>query len=427
MPGSPASHPPTADPPGADARAAALAARLAAVRARSVALTEALSPEDMTVQSMPDASPVKWHLAHTTWFFETFVLGPHAGTEPFDPAWAYLFNSYYEAAGPRHPRPRRGLITRPSVGEVLAWRAHVDSLLAAVVPRLRAAEALDLVELGLNHEQQHQELILTDVKHLLALNPLLPAMRPPLPPASGRAARPARWIGHDGGLLDVGWDGRGFAFDNEGPRHRVWIDAFRIADRPVSCGEWLAFMADGGYATAALWLSDGWAAVNAAGWRAPFHWRDAGDGDWRVFTLAGERPVDPAEPVAHVSHYEADAYARWAGARLPTEAEWEVVAARQPATGTFADAGRFHPSPLVGPSWHGEVWEWTASAYLPYPGFRTAPGAVGEYNGKFMSGQMVLRGGSCATPTGHVRPTYRNFFPPGVRWQFTGLRLATSG
>lgn len=415
-------------------RAALLAARLAATRARSVALTDGLSAEDMVVQSMPDASPVKWHLAHTTWFFETFVLGPHAGQPPHDPAWAYLFNSYYVAAGERHPRSRRGLVTRPGVAEVLEWRAQVDRRLAAFLETDPAADALDLIDLGIAHEQQHQELLLTDLKHLLAQNPLRHLLRPARPGTEDRASGvppPLGWVEHPGGLVEVGHAGSGFAYDNEGPRHRVWLEPFALADRPVSCGEWLAFMADGGYATPSLWLSDGWALVQAEGWRAPLYWRDAGDGDWRVFTLSGERRPDPAESVAHVSQYEADAFARWAagvqagpGGRLPTEAEWETVAALRAPSGTFADAGRYHPAPLSGPSWYGEVWDWTASAYLPYPGFRTAAGAVGEYNGKFMSGQMVLRGGSCATPAGHVRPTYRNFFPPAARWQFSGLRLA---
>ncbi|WP_119677944.1 ergothioneine biosynthesis protein EgtB [Indioceanicola profundi] len=412
---------PAANPP-------ALAERLAQVRARSLALAEGLSPEDMVVQSMPDASPVKWHLAHTTWFFETFVLGPQAGQPPLRPEWGYLFNSYYEAAGPRHPRPRRGLLTRPPVAEVLEWRSLVDRRLMDFLAQDPSAEAQALIELGLNHEQQHQELILTDLKHLLSGNSLMPAYRE-RPEQEPSPAPPLGWAEHPGGLAEIGWDGKGFAFDNEGPRHKVWLEPFAIADRPVTCGEWLAFMADGGYRDPSLWLSDGWAAVRAEGWEAPAYWRRDEDGGWVQFTLAGERPVNQAEPVAHVSLYEADAFARWAsaqwtGARLPTEAEWEMTVGGRKPTGGFADAWRFHPQPLTGPSWWGEVWEWTGSAYLAYPGFRPAEGAVGEYNGKFMSGQMVLRGGSCATPEGHVRPTYRNFFPPAARWQFSGLRLA---
>jgi len=406
-------------------RLSALKDRLLSVRARTLALVAGLSAEDMVVQSMPDASPVKWHLAHTTWFFETFVLVPHAGRAPVNPDWGYLFNSYYDAVGPRHPRPRRGLLTRPPVAEVLAWRSAVDAALADLLEAEVPPAVLDLLELGLNHEQQHQELILTDVKHLLSGNSLRPAWRTPADTAPGPVP-PLGWVAHPGGLVEIGHGGGGFAFDNEGPRHRVWLEPFRLADRPVTCGEWLAFMADGGYRTPALWLSDGWALVQQQGWEAPGYWEQGEEG-WTRFTLSGQRPVDPAVPVAHVSQYEADAFARWAGARLPTEAEWEAVAAAHaPEDDTgFAEDDRADPAPLTGPSWYGRVWEWTASAYLPYPGFRPAEGAVGEYNGKFMSGQMVLRGGSCATPAGHVRASYRNFFPPAARWQFSGLRLAT--
>lgn len=399
---------------------AQLAQALARVRARTLALVEGLSPEDMVVQSMPDASPAKWHLAHTTWFFEQFVLVPH-GVPPFRPGWDYLFNSYYEAVGPRHPRPSRGLLTRPPVAEVLQWRAHVDGQLALLLADDPASAVLDLVCLGLHHEQQHQELLLTDIKHLLAQHPL-----PALAPAAPRGpVPPLGWHDHPGGLMEVGFRGGGFSYDNEGPRHHVWLAPFQIADRPVCNGEWLRFMADGGYATPSLWLADGWARVQADGWEAPLYWYPGEDGRWWHFTLEGCRPVDPAEPVCHVSQYEADAFARWAGVRLPTEAEWEV-----------AMMGRFHPGPAHGPdiALHpapmggaqpgGAVWEWTGSAYLPYPGYRPAPGAIGEYNGKFMSGQMVLRGGSCATPPGHSRPSYRNFFPAHARWQFAGLRVA---
>lgn len=406
-------------------RPARLAARFAAIRAGSLRLTEGLSAEDMAVQSMPDASPVKWHLAHTTWFFETFVLVPQGGRAPWRDGWGYLFNSYYDAIGARHPRPQRGLLTRPGVAEVLDWRRHVDAAMADLLTAAPSPAVLDLVELGLNHEQQHQELILTDLKHLLSHNPMHPAAYARDGQAQGRNLPPPGWIEHAGGLVEIGRDNAGFAFDHEGPRHRVWLEPFRLADRPVSTGEWLAFMADGGYRTPSLWLADGWAAVQAEGWQAPAYWRPAEDGGWTVFTLAGEQPPDPAEPVIHVSHYEADAFARWAagcraGTRLPTEAEWEAASPDlRPATGV-------HPAAMTGPCAPGTVWEWTGSAYLPYPGYVPASGAVGEYNGKFMSGQMVLRGASCATPPDHSRRSYRNFFPPATRWQVTGLRLACS-
>jgi ergothioneine biosynthesis protein EgtB len=410
-------------PAGSIEAAAGLAGRFAAVRAASLALAAPLSAEDMGAQSMPDASPVKWHLAHTTWFFDCFVLAPHAGVTTAPEGWGVLFNSYYEAAGPRHPRPQRGLLTRPGLDEVVDWRGRVDQTLAAWLASGSAVpEALALVELGLQHEQQHQELILTDLKHLLSLNPLYPAYHHGAPAAALEAASPAAgWLEHPGGLVEIGHAGPGFAFDNETPRHRVWLEPFALADRPVSCGEWLDFMADGGYRTPTLWLSDGWAAVQQQGWQAPLYWSCEGEGGWRQFTLLGERAIDPAEPVCHVSHYEADAFARWAGARLPSEAEWEALAPRLPADPAPALP---HPAVLRRPTGPGRVWEWTASAYLPYPGYRPLPGAVGEYNGKFMSGQMVLRGGSWASPPGHARPAYRNFFPPAARWQAAGLRLA---
>ena len=400
-----------------------LSSRYAAVRAATEALAAPLSAEDQQVQSMPDVSPTKWHLAHTTWFFETFLLGPELqGYEPFDPAFHYLFNSYYEAEGPRQPRPERGLITRPSLERVLAYRAHVDAGMARLLASGSAGRVADLVELGLNHEQQHQELILMDIKHVLSRNPLKPAYHA-APAAASREPAPLRWQAFPAGLRQIGHGGDGFAFDNERPRHRVYLEAFEIADRLTTCGEYLGFIEDGGYRRPELWLSDGWAMVQAEGWTAPLYWSGGEDG-WRMFSLHGERPVDPAEPVCHLSHYEADAYARWAAARLPTEAEWETAA----GSSALEDSGGLHPSPDAGGEGlrqlGGQVWQWTASAYLPYPRFRTAPGAVGEYNGKFMSGQMALRGSACVTPPGHARITYRNFFPPQARWAFAGVRLA---
>jgi ergothioneine biosynthesis protein EgtB len=381
-------------------------ARFRAVRTRTESLAAALSPEDQCVQSMPDASPAKWHRAHTTWFFEQFILRPHAPAyRQFDPHFAYLFNSYYEQAGARHPRPQRGLLTRPDVAAIGAYRAHVDAAMDTLLAGALPDDVVALVELGLQHEQQHQELLLTDILHAFALNPLAPAACPGWqePPV---AQGPAVMLALDGGAASVGHGGDGFAFDNESPRHTVHLAPFRIADRLVRNAEWQAFIADGGYRTPTLWMSDGWAAAQAEGWHAPLHWRDGDDG-WRQMGLGGLAALDPAAPVRHVSWYEADAFARWAGARLPTEAEWEVAAADP----RFAEGT-------------GHVWQWTESAYRPYPGFRPPAGAVGEYNGKFMVNQMVLRGGSLATPPGHARPTYRNFFHPDRRWQFTGLRLA---
>ncbi len=377
------------------------------VRQRTEALAQPLGPEDQVVQSMPDASPTKWHRAHTTWFFEEFLLRPAGGHTPVDPAYRYLFNSYYEAVGPRQARPERGLLTRPTVEEVAAYRERVDTVVVELLER----GPQPLLELGLHHEEQHQELLLMDVAHLFSLNPLRPTYAAAGPhPAATTPSTDGGWIDVDGGASEVGHDGDGFAFDNEGPRHAVLLGPFRIADRPVTCGDWRAFVEDGGYARPELWLSDGWAAVREHGWDAPAYWRRV-DHEWLVTTLAGERPVVAAEPVVHVSYYEADAFARWSGARLPTETEWEVV-----ATDRWSRAEE---------QWHGAVWQWTASAYLPYPGFRPAAGAVGEYNGKFMVNQHVLRGGCCATPPGHSRPTYRNFFPPHARWAFSGVRLAS--
>jgi ergothioneine biosynthesis protein EgtB len=371
---------------------------------------------------MPDASPAKWHLAHTTWFFETFVLKAHvAGYREFDSAYGYLFNSYYNALGARHPRPERGMLSRPSLQEVRAYREHVDHAIldAKDVP-------LALIELGLQHEQQHQELVLTDLKHLLSRNPLKPAYQKHWPLTPIRARKP-RWVGFMGGLHEIGHEGAGFAFDNETPRHKVWLEDFEIASHPVTHGDFADFIDDGGYRRPELWLSAGWDAVQARGWRAPEYWVRRDDA-WHTFTLHGEVAVDRNTPICHVSFYEADAYARWANARLPSEAEWEVAARSSPVQGNFVESGALHPLALredaVLAQLFGDVWEWTRSDYAPYPGYRPAAGAVGEYNGKFMSGQYVLRGGSCATPASHTRATYRNFFPPEARWQFSGLRLA---
>jgi ergothioneine biosynthesis protein EgtB len=404
-------------------RGVAITERYAEVRALTDTLAAPLSAEDQTVQSMPDVSPTKWHRAHTTWFFETFVLPrAEAGYRPFHPDFAYLFNSYYEAVGARHPRAERGLLSRPGIAEIADYREHVDDAMLTAIATM-APELLDLVELGLHHEQQHQELLIMDIKHVLSTNPLRPAYRSRLVAAPGED-RALRWTEHEGGLVEVGHDGNGFAFDNESPRHHQYLEPYVLADRPVSCGDWLAFMADDGYHRADIWLSDGWAAVQQQGWEAPLYWEATEDG-WQVFTLAGMKPIDPSEPVCHLSYYEADAFAHWSGARLPTEAEWEHAAAGTPVAGRFLDLDALHPrGDTDANSLFGDVWQWTASAYLPYPRFHPAAGAVGEYNGKFMVNQHVLRGGCCATPPGHVRETYRNFFPPAARWAFSGARLA---
>jgi ergothioneine biosynthesis protein EgtB len=404
----------------------ALAAAWRRVRASSEALTEGLSAEDQALQSMPDASPTKWQLGHTTWFFETLVLMPHLpGYRPPDERFARLFNSYYESLGPRHPRPQRGLLSRPSLDEVWAYRRHVDEAIEHLVADGGAATwqvAAPLLELGLHHEQQHQELMLTDLLHLFSLNPLAPAWRAAAPAQEQAATAPPRWHGVDAGLVEVGHGGSGFAFDNEGPRHRVFLPPFELADRLVSNAEYQAFIDDGGYREPRWWLSDGWATVQAQGWSAPPYWRD----DGQQFTLHGLLPIDPAAPVAHLSGYEAAAYAAWAGARLPTEFEWEAAAQ---VLGDDAQPTRYQldhvvPCQPAPGRLSGELWQWTSSAYAPYPGFRPLPGPAAEYNGKFMINQLVLRGGSCATPPGHARRTYRNFFPPAARWQFSGLRLA---
>ncbi|MGZ6017441.1 MAG: ergothioneine biosynthesis protein EgtB [Phenylobacterium sp.] len=402
--------------------------RYRAVRQATEALTRSLTPEDQLAQSMPDASPTKWHLAHSTWFWETFLLVPSlAGYKPFDPRFHFLFNSYYEALGPRQPRPERGLLTRPSLDDVIAYRAHVDAAMATLLGQGRS-DLAPLVDLGLAHEEQHQELILMDILHLFAASPLQPAYAPPRNQGVAAAADPLRFVGFDGGLVEIGCSGGGFAFDNEGPRHKVWLERFELADRLVTNGEWLAFMADGGYRRPELWLAEGWARAQAEGWDAPLYWQPNEDGSWSAMTLHGLRPLDPAAPVGHVSFYEAEAYAAWAGARLPTEAEWEHAAQGLPVAGNFTGSGRLEataPPPGAGlRQMFGDLWEWTRSAYAPYPGFKPAAGAVGEYNGKFMAGQFVLRGGASVTPTGHVRASYRNFFYPQQRWMFSGVRLA---
>jgi ergothioneine biosynthesis protein EgtB len=397
------------------------------VRDLTERLAAPLSAEDQTVQSMPDVSPTKWHRAHMTWFFETFVLGPHAaGYRPYDDSFAYIFNSYYEALGDRHPRAERGHISRPGIAEVARYREFVDEAMEELLNGEVDPAVADLVTLGLNHEQQHQELLLMDIKNVLSRSPLHPAYMAPDDIGECRTPPRTGWLEHDGGVAEIGHDGQGFGFDNEFPRHPVYLTPFALADRPVTSGEWMAFMEDDGYRRPEFWLSDGWAVVTTQGWQAPLYWfRDDDAGPWLEFTLAGARPVDPEAPVCHVSYYEADAFAHWTGKRLPTEAEWEAVATTSATGSNFLGSGVPHPRPAVTTNaLMGDVWEWTSSAYTPYPGFRAAPGAVGEYNGKFMVSQYVLRGGCCATPPGHTRPTYRNFFPPGARWAFSGVRLA---
>src|SRR5689334_13714308 len=390
--------------------------------------------EDYVIQAMPDVSPPKWHLAHTSWFFETFILAvaspgyrsPHA-------SYAYLFNSYYVAAGERHCRPKRGLLSRPTVEDVYRYRAHVDEHMTAFLENLRGEQFerwSPIVELGLHHEQQHQELLLSDVKYNFACNPLRPAYVPLRAPAPARAVNPIQWIGFPAGVYWIGHDGQGFAFDNESPRHRTFLDRFELASRPVTNKEYLNFIGDGGYKRPELWLSMGWDTAQRERWQAPLYW-ELRDGTWWMMTLAGMQPMREDEPVCHVSYYEADGYARWADARLPTEAEWEVAATPLPISGNFVEQQTFHPAPISQTETSGslgkvfgDVWEWTQSHYSPYPGYAAASDALGEYNGKFMANQFVLRGGSCATSVSHIRPTYRNFFPADARWQFTGIRLA---
>ncbi len=403
--------------------------RFREVRAATVGLATPLSDADATVQSMPDASPAKWHLAHTTWFFESMVLASDSSNyKVFDERFNFLFNSYYESVGARHPRPQRGLLTRPTLAEVLAYREHVDSGIAQLLQKTPVPTALAVIELGCHHEQQHQELLLTDILHLFAQNPLRPAYRESVPLPVEVIDRSQAYRSFPGGLVDIGHPGEGFAFDCEGPRHAEQIEPYRLSDRLVTNREWAEFIADGGYRNPLLWLSDGWAMVRSDAWSAPLYWEDR-DGEFWSMTLRGAQPVDPDAPVTHVSYFEADAFATWANRRLPTEAEWEAAAQGVAVEGNFANSGRLRPRPAPAPAgdlrqMFGDVWEWTRSAFMPYPRFRPIAGALGEYNGKFMSGQFVLRGGSCATPADHVRASYRNFFPPQARWQFSGLRLA---
>jgi ergothioneine biosynthesis protein EgtB len=407
-----------------------LTGRFRRIRRQTEELCRPLAIEDYGLQSMPETSPPKWHLAHTTWFFETFLLSRfHDGYRPFHPEFSFLFNSYYNAVGPRWARPERGLLSRPTVEEVYRYRRSIDDEVSELLngPKGRRSEVVELCTLGLNHEQQHQELILTDIKHAFAKNPLRPVYRET--PAARGDAPPVSWIRFPQGIVEIGHQGPEFAFDNELPRHRALVHDYLLAGRLTTNAEYQAFMAAGGYQRPEVWLSDGWAAKQTNDWNAPLYWHETPDG-WMQMTLAGWRPVVGDEPVCHVSYYEADAYARWAQARLPTEAEWET-AAGQPLAGHFLDAGNFHPlatpaSDDSGPVYalYGDVWQWTASPYVPYPGYQPAAGALGEYNGKFMCNQMVLRGASCATPRSHARSSYRNFFPPEARWQFAGIRLA---
>jgi ergothioneine biosynthesis protein EgtB len=422
---------------GKHTRTQALARQYAEVRATTLRLAVPLSAEDQMLQSTPEASPAKWHLAHTTWFFETFLLTPHAPQyQPFDERFRQLFNSYYKQLGSHPYRGARGLMSRPSLEEVHAYRRGVDEAMLALIERADD-EVLAFIELGLNHEQQHQELILTDIKHALWSSPMRPAYRPQpmeisVPSTRDGGPRPTSWQEFGGGIHTIGHAGDRFAFDNEGPRHEILLRPFRIASRSVTDGEWLEFMRDGGYRRPELWLSDGWDTVCSQQWEAPLYWEQL-DGEWRQYTMNGTRRVEESEPVCHISYYEADAFARWAGARLPLEEEWEIAAVGNPTRGTMLEDEVFHPHSSVArvkdpchtiDQIFGNVWEWTASPYVAYPGFRPAAGAIGEYNGKFMCNQFVLRGGSCATPASHIRATYRNFFPPQARWQFSGVRLA---
>jgi len=426
-----------------------LAARFRLTRRRTLDLCQPLTPEDMMVQSTPEASPAKWHLAHTAWFFESFILCEFLpGYQLFNADFPWLFNSYYQSFAAFPEKRLRSSFSRPSLDEILRYREYVDEGVNRLLSSNPAAEALKRIELGVNHEEQHQELLLTDILHAFFTNPLRPAYLPGAPGPGSPATGLGRWGGDldfetwettnpaapvfqpfEGGLRDAGHNAQGFCFDNELPRHRVWLEPYSLAQRLVTCGEFAAFIADGGYRRPELWLSAGWDAVKSNGWQAPLYWTEA-NGSWNIFTLRGEQPLSRLEaaPVSHVSFFEAEAYARWAGHRLLTEFEWEAAAESQPVSGNLLDSGLLLPSParLGETQFYGDCWEWTASAYLGYPGFKPLGGALGEYNGKFMSGQMVLRGGSCVTPAAHIRPTYRNFFPPETRWQFSGIRLASS-
>ncbi len=401
------------------------AVRFSRIRAKTLRLVEGLSAEDLLVQSMPDASPGKWHLAHTTWFFEHFVLGRDPNYKTRDAAWHFLFNSYYQSIGPMHARPQRGLISRPSLAEVFDYRERIDTAVNELLSGDDDPELAELIELGLQHEQQHQELLLTDIKHALSCNPLLPAYHDRKAALPGSASLlPLRFISGKEGIVEIGHRGEGFAFDSETPRHRTLLQPHALANRLVTNAEYLAFVREGGYREPGLWLSDGWATVQREGWERPAYWQDDLASE---FTLAGVQEIRPNDPVSHISYFEAEAFARWAGARLPTEAEWESAAQGLPIKGNFQDDQRFHPAAASDDGgllqMYGDVWEWTASPYISYPGFQPLPGSLGEYNGKFMSGQWILRGGSCATPRDHIRASYRNFFPPHARWQFAGLRL----
>jgi ergothioneine biosynthesis protein EgtB len=424
---------PTASP--GEQEAISLANQYLSVRHQTDTLVSPLSAEDMMVQSCPEASPAKWHLAHTSWFFETFILSQHlSGYTPFHPQFRDLFNSYYNAVGQQPEKALRNTFSRPGLDEVRKYRAHVDEYMLRLLQDTVSSEAQKLTVLGLNHEQQHQELLITDIKHGFWSNPLHPAYQPAAAARAIDSTPQQKPQLFPEGLYEIGADGDSFSFDNEGSRHQVFLRPFRFAMRLATCGEYLSFMEDAGYSRPELWLSDGWKAVQTNRWKAPLYWEKSGN-EWVQFTCSGMRKVEESEPVCHVSFYEADAFARWAGARLPTEFEWEVAASRaQGVTGNFLENGKFHPEAVLPASsdgqpvqLFGDVWEWTASAYLPYPGYRPAAGALGEYNGKFMSGQMVLRGGSCVTPRSHIRATYRNFFPPETRWQFSGIRLADDG
>ena len=407
--------------------------RYKAVRGRTDWICEPLVTEDFVVQTMSDVSPTKWHLAHTSWFFETFILSEHDKSyQSPNPSYRFLYNSYYNTVGAQHYRPHRGFLSRPTVADIREYRAHVDAAMVAFLEQSdeRTLNAIaPVLEIGLHHEQQHQELMVTDIKHVFSCNPLHPAYRADAAAAAPGPASELTWVGRNEGVASIGHPDGAFAYDNESPRHKVYLAEHELASRLVTNREYAQFMSDGGYQTPELWLSEGWATVQSEAWNSPLYWHDSGTG-WQVFTLGGLRDVDPDEPVCHVSYFEADAFARWAGARLPTEAEWETAAADLPVEGNFVDDARFHPAPeTVGGGlrqMYGDVWEWTSSSYSPYPGYSPPDGALGEYNGKFMCNQYVLRGGSCATSHNHIRPTYRNFFPPHSRWQFMGIRLARS-